>query len=529
MRSRPRRGQTLILMALTLIVLTGMVLATLNLASRVKGRLEMQTLADVTAYTNAVATARAFNGVSLMNRAALSVYAAQAGAAALMAYGSQGLAFNRALSQSLANSLCLPVGSACCVPHDTARDVAIAALDQRYTSMMAQFEGLDQAGRTHLLENQMSAVNLREANLELLLDMQRQVAGQGPHNEMSQRVLDVSKLSQTGAGPVEWLDTMFVNKRETTNDLAANLPGYILGGPPVELPSDEGKEGSGAIKFQGGAYNDLMVEWALGTRREWMASYSSAPHGDDLSACQSSGFVCGGSGTGAGYWSVERHGGPNGQTRSWGDGEGVAFANGAATVAPPCSVVPASVPANAHVRTTHLEQPDGQHSWTGAETGQGDEKHKHVVGLCVICPSVWVRPFRFNWEDKDEADAWGQPKNYAALRKDLAAETEQPWHRIFSIKMPGESTATWNVQGRVDDLDCLRYQHAIGTGLAYYHRAQNWQEPANLMNPFWRATLTHGFIDESAKSDFNAIFVGGSTKAIEGINSLAEAKHAAMK
>ena len=44
---RRASGQTLLLMALMLIVLTGMVLATLHLSARTKSRMEMQTLAGM--------------------------------------------------------------------------------------------------------------------------------------------------------------------------------------------------------------------------------------------------------------------------------------------------------------------------------------------------------------------------------------------------------------------------------------------------------------------------------------------------
>ena len=68
---RPRagaRGQTLVLFSLTLLLLTVMVCMTLAMGSRVKERMELQTLADASAYSSAVATARAYNSVAVMNR-----------------------------------------------------------------------------------------------------------------------------------------------------------------------------------------------------------------------------------------------------------------------------------------------------------------------------------------------------------------------------------------------------------------------------------------------------------------------------
>lgn len=62
------RGQTLVLFALTLLLLTLMVLMTLSFGAKVKSRMELQTTADAATYSNAVATARTLNSIAVMNR-----------------------------------------------------------------------------------------------------------------------------------------------------------------------------------------------------------------------------------------------------------------------------------------------------------------------------------------------------------------------------------------------------------------------------------------------------------------------------
>lgn len=62
------RGQNLVLFALSLLVLTLMVLMTLSFGARVKSRMELQTIADTAAYSNAVATARTLNSIAVLNR-----------------------------------------------------------------------------------------------------------------------------------------------------------------------------------------------------------------------------------------------------------------------------------------------------------------------------------------------------------------------------------------------------------------------------------------------------------------------------
>ncbi len=86
-RGRPlRRGQTLVVFALTLFVLTVMVMITLGVASRVKERMEQQTVADAAAYSQAVVTARAFNSVAVMNRAIIAQMSAIAAAQSLLSF-----------------------------------------------------------------------------------------------------------------------------------------------------------------------------------------------------------------------------------------------------------------------------------------------------------------------------------------------------------------------------------------------------------------------------------------------------------
>lgn len=82
-----RRGQTLVLFALTLLLLTLMVAMTLSFADRAKQRAELQTVADAAAYTTAIETARTYNSVALLNRTSVSEWVAMAGVQALTAWG----------------------------------------------------------------------------------------------------------------------------------------------------------------------------------------------------------------------------------------------------------------------------------------------------------------------------------------------------------------------------------------------------------------------------------------------------------
>ena len=86
MRSRRLSGQTLVLFALTLMVMTVMVLMTLSFGAKVKSRMELQTTADTTAYSNAVSTARTLNSIAVMNRVTVAHTVSMIGTLSLISW-----------------------------------------------------------------------------------------------------------------------------------------------------------------------------------------------------------------------------------------------------------------------------------------------------------------------------------------------------------------------------------------------------------------------------------------------------------
>jgi len=82
------RGQTLVLLALTMLLLTLMVLMTLSIGTAAARKADLANAADAAAYSTAVATARSFNTGALLNRTMVSHYVAMAGVEAQMVYSS---------------------------------------------------------------------------------------------------------------------------------------------------------------------------------------------------------------------------------------------------------------------------------------------------------------------------------------------------------------------------------------------------------------------------------------------------------
>jgi hypothetical protein len=94
------RGQTLLVLAMCLLVLTLMAMLTLSIASKVRDRIELQTIADASAYSNAIAAARSFNNSSLLNRAMISQWSAMCAVATLHAWGSSQNAYFYSLAST---------------------------------------------------------------------------------------------------------------------------------------------------------------------------------------------------------------------------------------------------------------------------------------------------------------------------------------------------------------------------------------------------------------------------------------------
>lgn len=85
-----RRGQSLVLLALTMLLVTLMVLMTISIGVTAARRADLNNAADAAAYSQAVATARTFNTASLLNRAIIAHYVTISGVQAQIAYVSSG-------------------------------------------------------------------------------------------------------------------------------------------------------------------------------------------------------------------------------------------------------------------------------------------------------------------------------------------------------------------------------------------------------------------------------------------------------
>lgn len=204
---------------------------------------------------------------------------------------------------------------------------------------------------------------------------------------------------------------------------------------------------------------------------------------------------------GSGYWadSMTHASAPKG-TEAWADDHGsvsvtVRDQNGSGCFETQVFDV------SAWVKSTHDAENGDQHQWLPVNLAEDPTPvDNHTMGSCGTgCPSVWVRALGFQPND-DASDNYGQPKTVVALERLVSARTD-PWELNFRFRFGSAGPGTQfdnrgeELQGATGRGTVINRAIAIATGTAYYHRHGHWDEFPNLLNPFWRATLTSFDVD----------------------------------
>jgi hypothetical protein len=168
---------------------------------------------------------------------------------------------------------------------------------------------------------------------------------------------------------------------------------------------------------------------------------------------------------------------------------------------------PFIVRATAGVRSTDLLDTTDSHWWTppgtilGSEDVGSDNSDRHTMGYVEpeYQPSTFIGGMTYNTGDDSNENLWAQPKLYALVQRDykVRGQIADPWNLNFKFRFSSEEKEFDNQGWRLSDGRDISVQQALATGLAYYHRRGFWEEPPNLWNPFWRATLVSADVDRS--------------------------------
>lgn len=490
------RGQTMLLFALTLMLVALMVCMTISIGVKAKERMELQVIADTAAYSNAVVTARVFNEISLMNRAQTAQMVSMAGVQSLISWSG----YHRANIERTRRNygwIRLPYYALypCCIPGSGCRAFCRCArravrdinrtrrcLDREQRRIQTSWNQRDQAAgdQAGLLQSAATALwgaevveygrLMREVNNQSLTqDIVREAARGNPWNELS---------APSGAD------------RPSMNELMPML-GAVQ---PVRLFKDH--HISAAMGSRGFTFT---------TTRGNAGMVSASRINEVLQQCNANPDTMFSTDRGSAYWSdTMSHGNNPSGTFAWADDHGMNLTmfNRGQAPCPPTRAMVGNVTGS--VKSTDSSDDSDQHRWSPqSQRDNQPPERRHTMGPCVNCPGMWPMFVDYNFVRVVlPNDNYGQPRLISVVQRNYRARNgnPDPWNLLFNFRFtrggPGEVFDNRGIVLRSDNgggLDISR-QTAAATGIAYYHRGEDmfgshWREPPNFLNPFWRATL----------------------------------------
>lgn len=499
-----RRGQTLVIFALTLLLLTLMVTMTLSIGMKAKEKMEMQTVADAAAYSGAVATARTFNSISIMNRALMGHMVAMTGVESLISWSSyyrgsiQGArnAYNIAMIPYV---LLLP----CCVPTSGCFDKcacaikAIGDIQQTRSDLDDEDKKLDSDWKSL---DQKAGLEARKLQIGTVSKEQKKIFGELKSNKLQQLADEIAKAASKGYQQEEEL--VANNAPKKVND--RELGGSCEGGNGVGA-SCENREADKKLHFVYAAMGSRGHKFLTG-RDEAEPIKSKLkkllPQKDTLDLLTNEG---------SGYFpknSKTHSGSPIDATELWADDDGFLMLTFKRGQSPCPTSSPGFASPTAEVRSNHDGDGSDHHKWTN---GQDDDAKHHTMGHCTNCPGMWPMHMDYNSALVSKADDnWGQPKLYSLILRDYSRRTgakADPWNLAFRFRFTssGEGSEFDNRGIKlVSTGEDISQATALSAGIAYYRRtgeAERWKEPPNFLNPFWRATLVSAQVDKQGEQD----------------------------
>ena len=486
------RGQTLVLFALTLLLLALAALFTLGLGVRIKERMELQTLADTAAYDNAVATARTFNSLAVVNRTEWSLLVAQSAAQSYLSWSTA----YRGVLDGLADTMAPGIGACGSVRglltlERMRVDLTFAGREpvafqelSRLASVQDELLRFDSRKDYDRLERLIGGNLVTRAVLEEARDaLSRPVDPQTPRGAARQlppprRYLgnfadaagagfDMDQLSRdcftgvacdtAGPGFQRWRWTWAIMRHQHELYMGTRGDPFTtgrLGGSAIARRLEEALLGRAPVRWSGSG-----------------SSYRSSviyTHGADFAL------------------------GPGGAMypRMMPD-SAMSDDHGVITVdAPGCN---AAVQVDVLVKNGAVGD-ENEHAWTTAGAVTDDSGRLLSSSSATRrCPlehqashqlpdlgqrQAWPLLIDFNDQRPHAPGLVGeQPTNLVLLQRDYRRGQPDPWDLRFVFS------------GQRYDSGPKDAQRAMARGLAYYHRGNAWQEPPNFVNPFWQATL----------------------------------------
>jgi hypothetical protein len=537
----------MVLFVLSMLLVVLMVMITLSYSMKVRERIEVQTVSDAAAYTNAVATARTFNNIAVLNRAQIAHAVAQAGAQSIISWTTMYRAYLNAGRTSwrgaewpyriaMLGCLC-PWNSGC---------RAACRCGRRGVNDLTRLQNYFRQ-EDNMIEPVFRGADIR-AGLQVLLHQTAQLGIYASQRDTYEDLLDTVR------------DQSFAN--EIADSVApgpARAEWQVPGG--VSLNRDELEGGN--FCSEGGAACAMpmtvahAVNAAMGSRGYRFVTHRNIDHymphmmrlAITIARAQRTSFVFA-TGQGTAYFKQPAGLGtidavmnmlpPYGNAVAAQDVGTIFaiymhFANGGAPPCPPVMLGPTVVARSLVVGSGF----SFQHRWTG---GSDSMPIAHFLVPCTAgissCPGIWPAFIDYHTtEVTDKGNNYAQPKNFALVQRNMRARTvADPWNFLTRFRFErGSPGAQFDTRGlQLADGTDNSVQTALSTGIAYYHRGESlgvdhWAEPPNLLNPYWRATLVAPDIDEDGLDDASRTLHNASGVAGETFDALRAAGFRGMQ
>jgi hypothetical protein len=561
---RAARGQTLVLFALSMLLIALMVLMTVSIGAKAKDKLDLQAAADAAAYSNAIAAARTLNTAALLNRAAVSEWVAMAGIQALTAWGTTTSAYLGALGELaydfqkpvpgqwcwMENSIGSPRSNPACAagwavcdsgcPADCAartNETRDAAYDFWHARYSLYSPGSDSVGRQCLngVCNGPQWPRNRLGQLDKQVADQQQAVWRAVHNltqleantyQQLQRVLSNGTLSDevlraeqgsmagltTHAHSQAWgelSNVVNVNDSPSHDNAALQatmgsidklFPTYFLSPPPqvdqflATIQADLNATHPGKFQFsrsQGG-FNGcafftkaatLDSPDAMTGGLDLLDTYCTGTSGDTWLGWKAAAAVA--------VDSVQMRY-KDGCTGQWRQAPDAPARNAqqigkvVAVIFSPNDQAPSAFHVGAedefYAQGGFVGGCHGNHGYWNVIDPNDHQLGRYVGGEDDIVPGGLA--YVFPPGSTSPQGTGGQPKMPTLFARHYGALAHDPWDLTVQID-PGAKLEI----GGPTVANAPAVQGALANGITYYHRRGYWVEPANLLNPYWRATL----------------------------------------
>ena len=552
--------------AMFLLVLVLMVLATMSLTRLTHQKMELQVANDAAAYSQAVATARAYNSVALLNRAQVATMVALAGVDSAVSFGGSYRASLNATWYGYVDEydteycegpkkgafpsprrLCgktLTSGTTGCnnrgfkynfsffgfkFQYDVKCKGDSCDVERAIFGSLFYDRAVEDSKAAPLVPNAPYSSNIPNDNARLVLI----------RNELSrvkwiwQALDDAAGLQARNvqAEAMAYGDLQSTALSQARQELEPfSVASLAAAGATPNLPSlavatREFDDGTGS------GIQDNSIDAAMGSRAHLFITKRI----DGVRAIQdqlrrvlknSTGFrpaeVTVLPMKGNGYFATSKNHGARAATgySGWGDEESRVTVDylgpDAAIGVPGPGVASGNLAFEGYVGSTDEQNTEDNHDWCPGDIlpePAPAERHTMLphgvppsgIDPCIASSCIWPSFLDSNPGNVDNpADVFGQPKLFAAATRDLSGQKDAlEIKRTFAFKAGGTgATADFRAKHAVAGVN--QQLQSVAAAMAYYHRPNHWKEPPNLFNPYWRATLVRANVDGTWAGDLGS-------------------------